>query len=343
MQADVTIGIPVYKAVDYIRKTVESSLAQTYPNIELLIVDDRGEDGTMAVIKDLQKTHPRGHAIRILQNTENKGVGPSRNRLIDEAQGKYLYFLDSDDVIEPDTIQVLANAMVENHADVVYGSYEKVDNVNHNPTQVFQYSYQRFSEPDEFATYAFMNYGHFQTIVCNCLMDVGFIRKSKLRFIDAMFWEDMAFTYDMVTKVRRGVLLPNITYHYLCRPHSLSNYQDREKLDKEEILKNASTIDYLKWKSYKLRAKPYVDYFCHNLQMNSFYIVCHVLKYRRRIVPQISNKELRHVMRHPMPLSEILHFRHKRLTNCALWVVAHLPIPLFMLVVKCVGKMKKVL
>ena len=103
---EVTIGIPVYQSVDYIQDTMNSALNQSFSDIEFLIVDDCGKDGTMDIISHFQTSHPRGKDIRILVNEKNKGVGYSRNRIIDEARGRFLYFMDSDDTIEPNTIQL---------------------------------------------------------------------------------------------------------------------------------------------------------------------------------------------------------------------------------------------
>ena len=67
MKYDVTIGIPVYKSVDFIRRTLESALSQTYSSIEFLIVDDAGCDGAMEVIEGIKRVYPRGNDIHITQ------------------------------------------------------------------------------------------------------------------------------------------------------------------------------------------------------------------------------------------------------------------------------------
>ena len=342
MNYDVTIGIPVYKAVDYIGKTMKSALNQTFNSIEYLIVDDCGEDGSMAIVEKFRVTHPRGASIRILRNDYNQGVGSSRNRIINEANGRYLYFLDSDDQIEQDTISTMMWIMEQYLSDVVYASYEKIDMIHHH-TEQHQYPSKRFFSNDEFGKFVFSQYHNFQVSVCNCLMNIDFLRKNDLRFIDAMFWEDMGFTYEMATKAEKVVLLPDITYHYICRPYSLSNYQDRETLHRDEIIKNASTIGYLKWRCYRLREKIYTPGFCYVLQMNSFYVVCHVLKHRNRIIPHILNSELRQMMHPPLGLSYILRFKYKRCRNMLLWLIPHLPIPLFVVLVWLMGKAKKVI
>lgn len=340
---EVTIGIPAYKAVDYIGKTMESALSQTFASIEYLIVDDCGNDGTIKVVERLRKEHPRGKDIRILYHDRNRGVGFTRNEIIDEAQGECLYFLDSDDTIEPDTIELLVDAMRQHQAEVVYASYEKIDTIHHAPTETHQYAYQLFEGQDTFAAYVFSQYSSFQVSVCNCLMSVDFLKRNKLRFIDSMFWEDMAFTYDLAPKVDRAVLLPNITYHYQCRPYSLSNYQDRDDLHRDEILRNVSTIDYMKRQCHRLRAKSYAPDLCYVLQANSFYIVCHVLKYRDCIRPKILARELRQIMHPPVRLYEILRFRHKLLPNLLLWLLASLPVSASIPSVWLLGKLKRVI
>ncbi|MBO7128493.1 MAG: glycosyltransferase family 2 protein [Prevotella sp.] len=341
MQYEVTIGIPVYRAVDYIEKTMESALAQTFSSIEYLVINDGSLDGSIDIVERLQHEHPRGNDIRILYNKQNSGVGVTRNRILDEAKGRYIYFLDSDDLIEPDTIQSMHEKIDERQADVVYGSLDRVDMVKDSPIQSYVLPDVFLSSDDEMALYAFKNYSSFQISVCNCLMNVEFLRSNRLRFIDAIFWEDLAFTYEMVTKVRRAVLLSKITYHYLCRPDSLSHYQDRELLNKTEIMDNVSVLDYLKGKSKEIGDKIYLPDYCYNLEMNSFYVVCYILKYYQRISPAISYSVMRSILSYPLGIMEILRFRHKLFENLFFWVLSHLPSFLFIFVVKLFGKIKK--
>lgn len=341
MKYDVTIGIPLYKAKDYVQNTMLSALAQTYSNIEFLVVDDCGNDGSLEIIEELQQTHPRGAHIRILRNTKNFQVGYTRNKIIDEARGDYLYFLDSDDFIEPNTIQLLVDEISQHQAQVVYASYEVVDKVNGSPNRIYRKPKLQLFGQGELALFAFQHASIFHVSVCNCLFQVSFLRTEGVRFIDTAYWEDMAFTYEFVVKVSRAVLLPNVTYHYILRPGSLSHYQDREQLEKKEIMNNILTINYLKGKCKLLEKAPYLPYLCYNLEMSSFYIVCHILKHVRRISPSFSYSEMRDVLCHPMTLSEILSFRVRLLQNLVFWLLCRLPAPLFVLSVWVLGKVKR--
>ena len=343
MKYEVTIGIPVYRAVGYIEKTIQSALAQTFQSIEFLVIDDGGSDGSIEIVERIKSEHPRGSDIRILYNNKNCGVGMTRNRILDEAKGCYLFFLDSDDLIEPDAIQFLMEAAKANQACVVYGSLDRIDIVNDSPVLSFILPDSYLLSNDEMALYAFRNYSSFMISVCNCLMSLEFLRSNRLRFIDAVFWEDLAFTYEMVTRVRRAVLLSKVTYHYLCRPGSLSHYKDRELLNKSEILENVSVLNYLKDKTKYLYNKSYLPYYCYNLEMNSFYIVCYILKYYQRIVPVISYPEMRNILSHPMVFRKILQFRHKLVQNLFFVVLCHLPSFFSIIIVKLFGKFKKVI
>ena len=340
LQYEVTIGIPVYRSVDYIRQTMESAICQTFPDIEFLVVDDCGEDGSIAVVEQLQQDHPRGKDIRIVSHGRNLGVGLARNRILDEARGKYLFFLDSDDMIAPNTIEKLVSVASKYDTDVVYGSWERVDTVNHTPSQKSIYPYQELLTSNSLTMYAFKNYSSFRISVCNCLFKLSFLRTEQLKFIDSLFWEDLTFTYEMVTRVKRAILLPDITYYYLCRSGSLSHYQDRELLQKEEILNNAQTINYLKEKSRGLVEKPYAPFLCYNLEMNSFYIICHILNNRCRIFPEISKIEMHSIIRHPLDLKDILRFRNKRFQNLFFWTVGQMPSYMCVLIIKLLYKIR---
>lgn len=340
---EVTIGIPVYNASQYIKDSLLSALNQTFQSIEILIVDDKGNDGSMDIVAYLQKYHSNGKTIRVLTNNRNYGVSYSRNRIIDEAKGRYLYFMDSDDTIEPDTIQLLYNAIIENNAQIAYGSYEIIDGLGGSPTVKYQKDSLVLKEKDQLALYAFKNNQTFHVSVCNHLVDLDFLRHSKVRFVDVSYWEDMAYTIELVTKVDSAVLLPNITYHYLRRPNSLSHYQDRVALEKKELLSIISVLFYLKDKCLEYKDKIYLPFICSYLEMISFYMVCHIMCHSHQIIPRFTYKEIKKIMRYPVPLSYIFSYKDKRLSNYMLAFLNLLPICFFIPVIWLVGKFKRVL
>ena len=341
MKYDVTIGIPVYRAESYIRKTMESALLQTYSSIEYLIVDDGGGDQSIDIIYELITSHPRGKDIRVLSHPQNQGVSASRNQIIDEARGDYLYFMDADDLIEENTIALLIQNIRQYNAEVVFGSYEKIELSGER--KVYQYPSLLLFGEDELAFFAYRKYAGIQASACNFLVKTSLLRENHLRFINTDFWEDMVFTFDLVTHISRAVLLSDVTYTYLCRENSLSQYQERSNITKDEILRNIQTIDYLKTTSLNVRDKDYFPHRCLNIVITDFYIACNILKRRKDICPSFSNKEIKNLMAHPASFSQICSFQKARLKNLSLYILSKLPPFLCTNFIWSVGKIKKII
>lgn len=335
---DVTIGIPVYRAEDYIRKTMESALSQTYHNIEFLIVNDGSDDQSINIIEEIKSSHPRGKDIRILDLAINLGAYEARNLIIDKAQGTYLYFMDSDDIIEKNTIEMLMNEMKGFQADVVFGSYEKTELSGEKV--LYQYPIARYETGDEFAIFAYRRYAGIQASACNFLVKLSLLRENGLRFCKSKFWEDTVFTLELVSYVHRVVLLPNITYYYLCRKNSLTDIHYDDNIDKTELIQYLKTIDHLKQGKNRLKDKPYYPNWCYIAVMSDIYIICNILKRHHHIVPQFTKRELRNSLDHPASIFEIISFRQKRLQNLSLYLLGKFPAAVSIMLIKLLGKAK---
>lgn len=334
----VTIGIPVYRVENYIRRTMESALSQTYSNIEFLLVDDASNDHTLEIIDSIRQNHPRGKAVRILTHSINQGVSESRNEIIDKSTGDYLYFMDSDDVIDCNTISRLMYEVEMNQAEVVFGSYERIGLSGER--NLFQYPKLFFEDSDSFADFAYRRYAGFQASACNFVVKLSLIRKNHLRFFKADFWEDMAFTLNLVTMVNRAVLLPDITYTYLCRENSLSNSWHQEKINKDKILQYFMAVAQLKTNDYNLRVKPYYPNRCYIAMMSDIYIICNVLAKQAYIEPSFTDRELSDFIKHPASFFEILSFRKRRLHNIVLYLLGKLPACITLLLIRLFSKYK---
>ena len=341
MKYDVTIGIPVYRSESYIRRTLESALAQTYPSIEFLLIDDAGGDRSLTIMQEMQQIHQRGTAIRIISHEQNLGVSASRNQIIDEAKGKYLYFMDSDDLIAENTISLLMQNARQYDAEIVFGSYEKID--ISGKKVICQYPSLQLLGKDKLAIFAYRKYGGIQASACNYLVKTSLLRESGLRFIDTNYWEDMVFTFDLVTYISRAVLLPDITYSYICRENSLSHYQQRERISKDEIMQNVKAINHLKETSSLLYNKVYFPNRCYNIVMTDFYIVCNILKRRNDIVPSFSGQQIKEILAFPASFIQVCQFRQCFLSNLMLYVLSKLPFRLTVFTVWLIGKMRNLL
>lgn len=338
---DVTIGIPVYNVEPYITQSLESALAQTYPSIEFLLVDDASGDLSADVVRSFQMGHPRGADIRLLSNPNNLGVSATRNRIIEEARGEYLYFMDADDVITENAISLLMHQLQLYQAEIAFGSYEKAE--TSGLKSIYQYPEIQLFEDDALANFSYRKFGGIQASACNYLVKLSVLREHHLRFVDVNYWEDLVFTFDLVTYIHRAVLISQITYYYQCRENSLSNYQARQEISKVEILNNVKAIDALKTNTSYYSDKSYYPERCYVVMMTYFYMICNILKRGKHITPPFTNQEIRSLMAHPATFKEICSFQHTRFLNLILYLIGKLPSFLCVETIRCLGKMKKLL
>lgn len=128
----VSIIVPVYNAGNYIEETIRMVEAQTYQDWELLLIDDCSVDNSRAVIEayirergqKLSFEEQKKKEIRLIRRTENGGAARTRNTGIAEAQGRYIAFLDADDIWMPDKLTREVEFLQKKQAAFVFTSYE---------------------------------------------------------------------------------------------------------------------------------------------------------------------------------------------------------------------------
>lgn len=131
--AKVSIVVPVYNVEPFIEKCLESILAQTYSNVEVLLIDDGSTDSSGKICDRIASTKNNWFVIH--QN--NMGLSSARNRGIELSTGDYIYFLDSDDLIHPQTIQLLIEASVCSNSEIVEADYFECEINAQLPTNTF--------------------------------------------------------------------------------------------------------------------------------------------------------------------------------------------------------------
>lgn len=122
----VSIIVPVYNAGNFIRETMDSVLAQTYPHWELLLVEDGSSDGSADVIEEYiaQKGESR---IRLIRQPSNQGAARARNKGLEEASGRYIAYLDADDLWNPEKLEHELRFMEKTGAAFAFTGYEFAD------------------------------------------------------------------------------------------------------------------------------------------------------------------------------------------------------------------------
>lgn len=118
---EVTVIIPTYNNEETIGRAIDSIIGQTYKNWKLIIVDDASKDNTPNILKEYVNKY--GDKISVITNPTNKGVGISRLNAIKKTKTKYLTFLDSDDYLMPDFLNVNLTLALQKDYDIVYTSF----------------------------------------------------------------------------------------------------------------------------------------------------------------------------------------------------------------------------
>lgn len=121
----VSIIMPNYNGAKYLTDTINSVLAQTYTNWELVFVDDCSKDDSIELIKSFGDKR-----IRVLKNEVNSGAAVTRNYALREARGRWMAFLDSDDIWESEKLERQISFMVENNYAFTLTDYEVIDDTN---------------------------------------------------------------------------------------------------------------------------------------------------------------------------------------------------------------------
>ena len=204
----VSLIVPMYGVENYIARCAESLFAQTYPNIEFIFVDDGGKDRTVEILRGiLEKQDPALQArVRIISK-ENGGLPRARKTGLDAATGEYVLHVDSDDWLEPATVEKLVAKAVETDADIVVYDFWK-EYPNHSKLDSEKDS--SCADPDLFRLrlYTYDAYGYVWSKFCRrSLYDDVFVPKYAMH-------EDIVFSSQILFKARKVVHLKEGLYHY---------------------------------------------------------------------------------------------------------------------------------
>lgn len=216
----ISIAFPVYDVAAYVERSLCSALEQTFAlPYEVLVIDDKGTDNSMDIVRRVQNEHPQGERIRIVEHLQNKGLGEASNTAIDNANGKYLLFLDSDDLLEPDALQILYTKAENVHAEVVIGSYQEI-NEQGEVGEKHVFSDRTIIHPAALVYDYIRHHKEPNIHRWNKLFLLSFLREYQIRCVHRIM-EDSVFDFNVRANASRVVICDNITLHYLIRENSI--------------------------------------------------------------------------------------------------------------------------
>ncbi|SHH68403.1 glycosyltransferase family 2 protein [Clostridium grantii] len=210
MNPKISIIVPVYKVEPYIHKCVDSILAQTFTNFELILVDDGSPDNCGKICDDYEQKDCRVKVI----HKENGGQATARNAALDIARGDYIGFVDSDDWIEPDMYELLYGMCTKNNCEIssctmnIYYKDKMIINGTH-PLTIHNKSQ---------AMEAIIKGDLYDEVVWTKLFKRELLEG--MRFPVGIMYEDTAFTYKVIHKVGKVCCIGAPKYNYLKHDNS---------------------------------------------------------------------------------------------------------------------------
>ena len=224
----ISFCLPAYNVEKYVGECIDSILSQKIDNFEfeILCIDDCSVDGTYDELIKFASTNEK---IHVLKNSKNLGVSATRNRLIDEANGKYIWFVDPDDLLYPDTVVDFWEIANRYNAEVVLGNYIRFCNIEDVKSQVTNKDFH--IEQKDFLPYD--DEGTRMCTVCTGVFLKEFLIKNKIYFQEGMIaQEDTLFYYEFSLKGKTIIKCDFPCYLYRQRPTSIMHMRSEERAKK---------------------------------------------------------------------------------------------------------------
>lgn len=217
----VSVIVPVYNTESMLESCIKSLLAQTLKEIEIIFIDDKSTDSSLAILYKYQK---KDHRINIICNEENIGAALSRNKGLDKAKGKYIQFADSDDYLEPDALENLYILSEQHNSEMCYlGMQLHIENdiseiglregiVGNYPNV---YNGREIIEE-------FVKNNDFFLYMCSVFYKSSFIEENGLRYKKLPIGEGGDFILRALCVAEKVIVCPGKYYHYRVHEKSIS-------------------------------------------------------------------------------------------------------------------------
>lgn len=252
----ISVIVPVYNVEKYIEKSVNSIIKQKYKNIEILLIDDGSTDNSGIICDELEKIDSR---IRTFHK-ENGGLSDARNYGLSKCKGKFVCFVDSDDCIDCEMIEVLYNLINSEKADIAVCEFKIVyDGDGEIYSQDENTIIKVYDSKEALIELVNLKSG-FAPNVCNKLFKKALFTSDCL-FPKGKLYEDMIVTSRVIGKSSKVAYINKKLYYYYQRGTSITNVYNDKELD--HIKMSMEMLNYIK-NSYPMIYSYYEVYHCVN-------------------------------------------------------------------------------
>lgn len=223
----VSIIVPVYNAAQFIESCVDSVMSQTYTFMECIFISDCTSDNSISLIQEKLRNYKGNKEFIIIHHEKNLGAAAARNTGLRKATGDYIYFLDSDDEIFPDTIENLVNLVVEYpNVDVVQGEMV-CEHVSLNET--LSISDKNFSK---YTASKLWLSNHFLLDIpvspCGKLVNLKFLKGNNVTFEEGIMHEDILWRFKLGKSVKSIAFCSAVGYKYRYNTSSVTTAPEND-------------------------------------------------------------------------------------------------------------------
>lgn len=269
MMPKISVVMPIHNAANYFSSIIESVLNQTLTDFELIVIDDNSSDETCDIVSGYSLNDNR---IKLIKNTKNIGAGASRNIGLNEAQGKYVLFLDDDDVIENDMFESIFFKSEELDLDVLCYRSRFIDYNSQEKTLTPWTIRAELLPKKEVFSGKDIEHNFFSAFVWwpwDKLFKREFIISTGVKFQEIRTTNDLTFTATQTLLADRiGILNKILINHTVSRSGSLENSRNSSYACAVEALVQLKTNLEL-FDLYSLRRKDYLNYCVSFLEWNA--------------------------------------------------------------------------
>lgn len=261
MKQTVSILVPVYNVEKYVGKCLDSLLAQTWPDIEIVLINDGSTDSSLAICEKYAKKHSCIH----IYSYPNSGISKTRNRALSHAQGEFIMFVDSDDFIDPDMVKTMMETINRENLDLVQCGFR----MDYRFFTLYRPGsgrgcWDRITALQMLAKgKKFNNYPWGKITRKSCFDNVTFPE-------DIPGFEDTYTIFKSFANAQRAGTIPNRFYHYVQRRGSLTN---RMSLDTVYLMRRA----YMYQEAYLKKRFPEERFSFDLAQYNTDMVIIYTL------------------------------------------------------------------
>ena len=336
MKKNVSIVVPIYNVEQYLKRCLDSLLEQSYPYLEIICINDGSTDNSLEIIKEYSKKDAR---IKVISR-ENKGLLATRIEGVKESNGDYLIFVDSDDWVDKNYVQMLIEDALKNDSDIVRCNYKNVN--EKNEVKLIKNFENNVIVKEKFVDTVFLEMC--KTDAYNTVSR-QLIRLEKVKKIvddidsSIALGEDLEFNINLYKEISKISTLDFYGYNYRYNTTSISRSLNKDRLRKnlkDELTVYKHFVDFIKKnESEYLKKIAYIRYLYQINSHLSRLVLCKDISKTelKKEVYNISSSNILKEIREEIKLTDFKLLRNKKAflakllykdnLKCYLWIVRY--------------------